>query len=105
MVKSKTERIAELQAEIQRLQIEENTPSFDGMTQTSIIYTLLKKAGWSQMQFAEQLGYSTQSAVSNRLHQKSMTVVSFNKMLAAFGYELIVRPRGSTNPADEMKVR
>lgn len=105
MVKSKAERIAELQAEVDRLQEEEDTPHPNGMMPSSIIYTLLGKAGWSQMRLATQLGYSTQSAVSNRLHQKSMTVVSFNKMLSAFGYEIVVRPRGSTDPADEMKVR
>lgn len=105
MIKSRTERIAELQAEIDRLRVGENTPHPDGMTPSSVICTLLGKARWSQMRLAKQLGYSTQSAVSNRLHQKSMTVASFNKMLSAFGYEIVVRPRGSTDPADEMKVR
>ena len=104
MIGNKAERTAELQAEIDRLQEEEDTPHPDGMTPSSIIYTLLGRAGWSQRQFAKQMGYKTASGISNRLQQDSMGVALFARMLDAFGYEIVVRPRGSTDPADEMKI-
>lgn len=74
------------------------------MGPSKIIYALLDKTRCSQMQLAKQLGYSTQSAVQNRLRQKTMGVDIFQRMMDAFGYEIVVRPRDSTDPADEMKV-
>lgn len=74
------------------------------MSPSEIIYTLLDKTRCSQMQLAKQLGYSTQSAVQNRLRQKTMGVDIFQRMMDAFGYEIVVRPRGSTDPSEEMIV-
>lgn len=44
------------------------------MKPAEAIYTLLDRTRCSQMQLAKQLGYSTQSAVQNRLRQKTMGV-------------------------------
>lgn len=72
------------------------------MKPAEAIYTLLDRTRCSQMQLAKQLGYSTQSAVQNRLRQKTMGVDIFQRMMDAFGYEVVVRPRGSTDPSEEM---
>lgn len=65
------------------------------VNEKDIVKEAMKTLGWNQTQLAEATGYKTQSAISNRLTGNSMRVDTFVKMLAAMGYEVVVK---STSP-------
>lgn len=65
------------------------------MNEKDIIREAMVSCGWNQEILAQKVGYKTQSAISNRLSGKSMRVDTFVKLLAAMGYEVMVR---STSP-------
>lgn len=66
------------------------------MTEKKIIEEALKTVGWTQTTLAEACGYSTQSAISNKLSRKNgMRVDMFVKMLNAMGYELVVQSKNA----------
>ena len=67
------------------------------MTDSDIIRAAMKSCGWNQETLAIKAGYKTQSAISNRLGRKNgMRVDVFVKLLAAMGYEVVIK---STSPA------
>lgn len=62
------------------------------MTEKEILTAAMKSLGWNQTTLAKKAGYSTQSAVSNRMGSNSMRVDTFVRFLSAMGYKLEVRP-------------
>lgn len=72
------------------------------MTPSEAIRKLLDQTGATQVQLAKQIGLKGQSSISSRLSRGQMNMSTFMLMLGAFGYEIVVRPRGSTDPSEEM---
>lgn len=72
------------------------------MKPSEAIHCLLDQAGATQAQLAKQIGLKGHSSVSSRLSRGNMNMNTFMLMLGAFGYEIVVRPRGSTDPSEEM---
>ena len=63
------------------------------MNEIEIVKALMKSKGVSGALLAEKLGYSTPSAVTNRLQSKTMTVEVLIKLLEAMDCELIIKNR------------
>ena len=61
------------------------------MNEKDIIRAAMRTCGWNQEELAKKAGYISRSGISNRLNGKSMRVDTFVKMLAAMGYEVVVR--------------
>lgn len=62
---------------------------------TTAIKDIMKKRGVTQNELKEKLGYRTQSAISERLKQKSIGVDKAFEMLDAMGYEIIIQPKST----------
>lgn len=58
---------------------------------SDVIRAAIIDKGTTQTALAEMLGYGGQSSVSSRLNGRSMSTERFVTMLAAMGYEVIVR--------------
>ena len=65
------------------------------MNEIEAVKFLMKSKHVSNAVLADKLGYTTASAVSNRLQSKTMTVETLLKLLDALGCELIVRDKSS----------
>lgn len=65
------------------------------MNEKDVIREAMKTCGWTQETLATNLGYKTQSCVSNRLNGSSMRVDTFVKFLSTMGYEVIVKSKSS----------
>ena len=65
------------------------------MNEKEIVKAAMKTLGWNQEKLASAAGYKNQSSISSRLTGNSMRVDTFVKMLAAMGYEVVVK---STSP-------
>lgn len=65
------------------------------MNEKDIVMAAMRSCGWNQETLAAKAGYKTQSAISNRVNGKSMRVDTFVKILAAMGYEVVIK---STSP-------
>jgi len=62
---------------------------------TTAIKDIMKKRGVTQNELKEKLGYRTQSAIAERLKQKSIGVDKAFEMLDAMGYEIIIQPKST----------
>ncbi len=68
------------------------------MNEKEIIKIIIMEIGWTQELLAKNMGFSTQSAVGNRLRDKNgMRVDSLVRMLDAMGFELIIRSKSRNN--------
>lgn len=65
------------------------------MTITLAIKEIMKNRGITQNELKEKLGYKTQSAVAERLKQKSIGVDKACEMLDAIGYEMVIQPKNT----------
>jgi len=65
----------------------------DKKNERQIVKEVMSECGWTQAVLAEQLGYSSQSAVANRMAGKSMRVDTFVRFLDTMGFEVIVRSK------------
>lgn len=80
------------------------------MNANEVIREAMKSCGWSQKTLAQKLGYvdengeGMQSAVSNRVNGKRMSVATFVKFLDAMGYELAVKSSSPNSNKNEWKV-
>ena len=74
------------------------------MTPSEIITKLLYDTRTTQREFADALGYNSQGTVSNRLKRGKMNMSTFDEMLMALGYEIVVRPVGSKDREKEIVV-
>lgn len=61
------------------------------MNEIEIVKALMGAKGMSSKTLAEKMGYSTPSAVSNRLQGKTITVEMLVKLLSAMDCELIIK--------------
>lgn len=61
------------------------------MNEIEIVKALMRAKGVSGAVLAEKLGYTTPSAVTNRLQSKTMTVEKLVELLAAMDCELIIK--------------
>lgn len=61
------------------------------MNEIEIVKTLMKSKGVSGAVLADKLGFSTPSAVTNRLQSKTMTVEVLVKLLEAMDCELVIK--------------
>ena len=66
------------------------------MNEIEIVKELMKEKGASGKTLAEKLGYTTASAVTNRLQSKTMTVEVLIKLLEAMDCELIIKNKVGT---------
>lgn len=67
------------------------------MNEKDIILAAIDACGWNRATLAEKAGYSGQTAITNRLHGKSMRVDTFVKLLDVMGYEVVVKSKSSKN--------
>lgn len=67
------------------------------MNEKEIILAALDACGWSRATLAEKAGYAGQTAITNRLHGKSIRVDTFVKLLDVMGYEVIVKSKSAKN--------
>lgn len=80
------------------------------MNANEIIREAMKACGWSQKTLAQKAGYidengeGMQTAVSNRVNGKRMSVATFIKFLDAMGYELVVKSSNPNSNKNEWKV-
>ena len=60
-----------------------------------VIRELYKMRGWTQTEFAHEMGYTYQSGVSQLLNnsKRSITIATYIRALEALGAELIVRDK------------
>jgi transcriptional regulator with XRE-family HTH domain len=63
------------------------------MNEIQIVKQIMRSRKISAKVLAENLGYNTPSAVSNRLQSKTMTVEILLNMLAEMDCELVIRER------------
>lgn len=75
------------------------------MTEKEIITAAMKSLGWNQTTLAKKAGYSTQSAVSNRMGSNSMRVDTFVRFLSAMGYKLEVKSMSPQTNKNKWVVR
>jgi transcriptional regulator with XRE-family HTH domain len=61
------------------------------MNEIQIVKDLMKAKGMSGAVLAEKMGFSTASAVTNRLQSKTMTVEVLIRLLEAMDCELIIK--------------
>ena len=61
------------------------------MNEIEIVKTLMKAKGFSGAKLADKMGFSTPSAVTNRLQGKTMTVEKLIELLAAMDCELVIK--------------
>lgn len=64
------------------------------MTPTEIIYKLLDRSRMTQTELAEATGYKSQGTIANILKRNNMSIATFEKIMFALGYEIVVRPFG-----------
>lgn len=80
------------------------------MKANDVVREAMKACGWSQKTLAEKVGHidengeGLQSAVSNRINGKRMSVATFVKFLNAMGYELVVKSSNPNSNKNEWKV-
>lgn len=67
------------------------------MNEKDIVLAAMDACGWSRAMLAEKAGYSGQTAITNRLHGKSMRVDTFVKLLDVMGYEVVIKSKSSKN--------
>lgn len=75
-----------------------------GKTEVSLpinyaVKEMMKQSGKSQQKLAEDLGYSNQSAVSNRLRRQKLDFNALHDMAKAMGYDIIF-----TNGENSIKI-
>lgn len=61
------------------------------MNEIEIVKALMKAKGMSGAVLADKMGFSTPSAVTNRLQSKTMTVEVLIRLLEAMDCELIIK--------------
>ena len=62
------------------------------MDEKKIMMAALEKIGWGREGLAQRAGYAGATAITNKLQtKKSMRVDTFVKIMAAMGYEVVVR--------------
>ena len=67
------------------------------MNEKDVIRAALDACGWSRATLAEKAGYAGQTAITNRLHGKSMRVDTFVRLLDVMGYEIVVKSKSAKN--------
>lgn len=67
------------------------------MNEKDIILAAMDACGWNRATLAEKAGYAGQTAITNRLHGKSMRVDTFVKLLDVMGYEVVVKSKSAKN--------
>lgn len=63
------------------------------MNEIEIVKSVMKSRGMSGKVLANKMGYSTPSAVTNRLQGKTVTVEKLIELLEALDCELVIRQR------------
>ena len=74
------------------------------MTPTEIVRKLLSDTRMTQVELAKATDYASQGTIQNILKRNNMNVDTFDKIMAAFGYEIVVRPVGSKDREKEIIV-
>lgn len=74
------------------------------MNEKDIITLAMKSCGWNQQVLAENCGYKSQSAISNKVNGKSLRVDTFVKILNTMGYEVIVKSKSSNSNKNQWKI-
>lgn len=71
------------------------------MDEKKIMMAALEMIGWGREGLAQRAGYAGATAITNKLQtKKSMRVDTFVKIMAAMGYEVVVRSISRSNKSE-----